>query len=161
MNGWTASFLRNGFERIYWFNGHGGNIATIAAAFSEIHARRSFDPRGADNRPGLVLKRRDWWDFREVMNLCNQLYPSGHGSHATASEVSVTYWAYPDRERQHTEMSPKIAPNGTISDAVRYRRDFPDGRIGSDPTQSNAADGGKIVEVAAKCLIEEVTRFAA
>ena len=56
-------------------------------------------------------------------------------------------------------MSPKIAPTGTISDAVRYRRDFPDGRIGSDPTLSNAADGGKIVDVAAKCLIEEVTRF--
>jgi creatinine amidohydrolase len=161
MTDWTESFLRHGFERIYWFNGHGGNISTIEAAFSEIHARRSFDPRGADNRPGLVLKRRDWWDFREVMNLCNQLYPSGHGSHATASEVSVTYWAYPDRERQHTVMSPKIAPNGTISDAVRYRRDFPDGRIGSDPTQSNAADGGRIVDVAAKCLIEEVARFAA
>ena len=52
-------------------------------------------------------------------------------------------------------------PVGAISDAVRYRRDFPDGRIGSDPTLSNAADGGKIVEVAAKCLIDEVARFAA
>ncbi|MFN3313592.1 MAG: creatininase family protein, partial [Hyphomonas sp.] len=72
---WTESLMRHGFERLYWLNGHGGNIATIEAAFSEIHARRSFDPRGADNRPGLTLKRRDWWDFREVMTLCNELYP--------------------------------------------------------------------------------------
>jgi creatinine amidohydrolase len=157
---WTDSLLRHGFHRIYWLNGHGGNIATIEAAFAEIHARRSFDPRGAEARPDLWLKRRDWWDFRKVLDLCGELYPQGHGSHATASEVAVTYWAYPERERQHTPMSPKIAPNGAISDAVRYRRDFPDGRIGSDPTQANASDGGRIVEVAAQCLVEDVNSWS-
>jgi creatinine amidohydrolase len=157
---WTDSLLRHGFHRIYWLNGHGGNIATIEAAFAEIHARRSFDPRGAEARPDLWLKRRDWWDFRSVLDLCGELYPQGHGSHATASEVAVTYWAYPERERQHTPMSPKIAPNGAISDAVRYRRDFPDGRIGSDPTQANASDGGRIVEVAAQCLLEDVSSWS-
>ena len=161
MADWTESLMRHGFERIYWFNGHGGNIASIEAAFAEIHARRSFDPRGADNRPGLVLKRRDWWDFKAVMTLCNQLYPTGHGSHATASEVSVTYFGYPDHARPDVEMSPKIAPSGKIGDAVQYRRDFPDGRIGSDPTQSSVEDGGKIVDVAAKSMLEEVKRFAA
>ncbi|HRK69465.1 MAG TPA: creatininase family protein, partial [Hyphomonas sp.] len=75
--------------------------------------------------------------------------------------VSVTYWAYPERERSKTPMSPKIAPSGTIGDAVQYRRDFPDGRIGSDPTQSSVEDGGKIVAVAAKCVLEEVARFGA
>ena len=161
MADWTESLMRHGFERIYWLNGHGGNIASIQAAFSEIHARRSFDPRGADNRPGLTLKLRNWWDFSSVMQLCNRLYPTGHGSHATASEVSVTYFGYPDRARPEVEMSPKIAPNGKIGDAVQYRHDFPDGRIGSDPTQSNAEDGKKIVEAAATAVLEEVRRFAA
>jgi len=161
MADWTESLMRHGFERIYWLNGHGGNIATIEAAFSEIHARRSFDPRGADNRPGLSLKLRNWWDFAPVMQLCNKLYPVGHGSHATASEVSVTYFGYPDRARPDVEMSPKIAPNGKIGDAVQYRRDFPDGRIGSDPTQSNAEDGKLIVEAAAAAVLDEVRRFAA
>ena len=63
--------------------------------------------------------------------------------------------------RPTRSLRPKIAPTGTISDAVSYRRDFPDGRIGSDPTQSNAADGEKIVAAAAKCLIEDVARFGA
>ena len=161
MADWTESLMRHGFERIYWLNGHGGNIATIEAAFSEIHARRSFDPRGEDNRHGLTLKRRDWWDFKSVMSLCNQLYPVGHGSHATASEVSVTYYGYPDHARTDVAMTPKIAPNGKIGDAVQYRRDFPDGRIGSDPTQSNVEDGGKIVAAAAQAVLDEVRRFSA
>lgn len=159
MTDWTDSLMRHGFEKIYWLNGHGGNIATIEAAFAEIHAKRSFDPKGETNRPDLTLKLRNWWDFKDVMGLCNKLYPVGHGSHATASEVSVTYFGYPDRARPDVEMSPKIAPNGSISDAVQYRRDFPDGRIGSDPTQSNAADGEKIVDMAARAILAELKQF--
>ncbi|MEL6474322.1 MAG: creatininase family protein [Pseudomonadota bacterium] len=158
---WTNSLTRHGFERIYWFNGHGGNIATINAAFAEIHAQRSFDPRGEDNRAGLKLKLVNWWDYKPVVALCNKLYPTGHGMHATASEVSVTYFGYPDYAKSDVEMSPKIAPNGPIGDAVQYRASFPDGRIGSDPTQSNADDGKQLVETSAKALGEDFARFAA
>lgn len=160
MMDWTESLMRHGFRRFYWLNGHGGNISTIETAFAEIHSRRSFDIAGEQRRPDLILKRRDWWDFREVMTLCNQLFPTGHGSHATPSEVSVTYWAYPDRERSGIRMTPAVAPSGSISDAVRYRRDFPDGRIGSDPAQASIAHGGEIVSLAARCLLEEVARLS-
>ena len=47
-------------------------------------------------------------------------------------------------------MSPRIAPNGPILDADDYRRRFPDGRIGSDPSQANVAAGEKIVTAAVK-----------
>jgi len=58
-------------------------------------------------------------------------------------------------------MTPKIAPNGPILDAEDYRRRFPDGRIGSDPSQASVEAGEKIVAAAVKSLITEFRNFAA
>ena len=157
---WTQSLAHHGFRRFYWFNGHGGNIATVNAAFSEIHAKRSFRTNG-DGLPGLDMKLVNWWDFPKVVELCERLYPTGHGTHATASEVSVTYAAYPDHQKTGVAMSPKIAPTtGDIGDAWQYREAFADGRIGSDPSQSNADDGRQLIEVAAAELRADLMTFA-
>src|SRR5690349_4873307 len=37
----VESLAGHGFERFFFLNGHGGNIATISSAFSEIYAARS------------------------------------------------------------------------------------------------------------------------
>jgi creatinine amidohydrolase len=58
-------------------------------------------------------------------------------------------------------MMPKVAPVGPILDAEDYRRRFPDGRIGSDPSQASVEAGAKIVDAAVKALIEEFRAFAA
>src|SRR6202000_1103812 len=42
MNDWAQSLTRHGFERIYWLNGHGGNIATITAAVSDMYHAATF-----------------------------------------------------------------------------------------------------------------------
>jgi creatinine amidohydrolase len=156
---WTQSLARHGFERIYWLNGHGGNIATITAAFSEIYHGVTFAGAGG-NRPPLRCHLRNWWDLPGVMDLCRQLFPAGEGSHATPSEVSVTWFGYPETVN-HTAMSPKIAPTGPILDAEDYRRRFPDGRIGSDPAQASVAAGEKIVALSVKGAIGEFRQFAA
>jgi creatinine amidohydrolase/Fe(II)-dependent formamide hydrolase-like protein len=155
---WTQSLTRHGFERIYWLNGHGGNIATITAAFSEIYHGVTFAGAGG-NRPPLRCHLRNWWELPGVMDLCRQLFPVGEGSHATPSEVSVTWFGYPDLVN-HTAMSPKIAPHGPILDAEDYRRRFPDGRIGSDPSQASIAAGEKIVALSVKGVIGEFRQFA-
>lgn len=159
---WAQSLAHHGFERIYWLNGHGGNIATITAAFSEIYHSITFADReggaGANLGP-MRCMLRNWWELPSVAEVCKELFPVGEGSHATPSEVSVTYYGYPDAVKRVT-MSPKIAPNGPIYDAEDYRRRFPDGRIGSDPSQASVEAGGKIVAAAVRAVIAEFRQFA-
>jgi creatinine amidohydrolase/Fe(II)-dependent formamide hydrolase-like protein len=102
---------------------------------------------------------RNWWELPGVMDVCKQLFPVGEGHHATPSEVSVTYFGYPEAVK-HVEMTPKIAPVGPIYDAEDYRRRFPDGRIGSDPSQASVEAGEKIVAAAVRAVIEEFRQFA-
>lgn len=163
MRDWTDSLTRHGFERIYWLNGHGGNIATITAAFSEIYHGVTFAAGGAGtgaNRPPLRCHLRNWWELAGVMDLCRELFPVGEGSHATPSEVSVTYFGYPEAVKS-VAMSPRIAPTGPIRDAEDFRRRYPDGRMGSDPTQANIEAGRRIVEAAVKAVISEFRQFEA
>ena len=102
---------------------------------------------------------RNWWELAGVSELNRQLFPVGEGSHATPSEVSVTCFGYPEAQKK-VEMSPRIAPTGPIFDAEDYRRRFPDGRIGSDPSQASVEAGGKIVAAAVKSVIAEFRQFA-
>jgi creatinine amidohydrolase/Fe(II)-dependent formamide hydrolase-like protein len=159
MMDWTQSLRRHGFERLYWLNGHGGNINTINAAFSEIYHGITFGEPGS-NRPPLRQMLRNWWELSGVNEISRQLFPVGEGSHATPSEVSVTYFGYPEAVKR-VEMTPKIAPNGPILDAEDYRRRFPDGRIGSDPSQATIEGGEKLVAAAVKAVIAEFSAFAA
>jgi creatinine amidohydrolase/Fe(II)-dependent formamide hydrolase-like protein len=156
---WAQSLTRHGFERLYWLNGHGGNIATINAAFSEIYHGVTFAGATGTNRPSVHCTLRSWWELQGVADICRQLFPVGEGSHATPSEVSVTYFGYPEAQKA-VAMQPKVAPSGTFYDAEDYRRRFPDGRIGSDPSQASVAAGEKIVTAAVAAVIAEFRRFA-
>ena len=153
---WTRSLVGHGFERIYFLNGHGGNVATIEAAFSEIYAAASFDRRQA----GFALKLRNWWDLKGVMATANRQFPTGHGSHATPSEIAVTQWAYPDSIKA-ANYAPQVAPTGPIREAADFRARYPDGRMGSDPGQATPEKGGELVRTAAQGLVEDVAAFSA
>ena len=152
----VMSLARNGFTRFYFLNGHGGNVATVNAAFSEIYAQASLTGQGGGK---TLCQLRNWWEFAPVMSLCKTLYPKGHGGHATPSEIAVTYFAHPEAIKS-ADMTPKIAPSGPIRDAEDYRRRFPDGRIGSDPSLARAEDGGRIIEIAVQAVRADFTAFA-
>jgi creatinine amidohydrolase len=152
---WTISLAGHGFDRIYFLNGHGGNVATIEAAFSEIYSEASW--RG--ERRGFALKLRNWWDLPGVGKLCEQIYPHGHGSHATPSEIAITQFAYRDSIKA-ANYAPQIAPTGPIREALDFRARFPDGRMGSDPGLATPEAGGEIVRLAATSLAADVRDFS-
>ena len=152
---WTLSLAAHGFDHIYYLNGHGGNVATLEAAFSEIYSESSY----AGRPRGFTLKLRNWWDLPGVLRLCSRLFPEGHGSHATPSEIAVTQYAYPDAVKA-ANYAPRIAASGPIREALDFRRRYPDGRMGSDPAQASPEKGAEIVETASKALLEELSAFA-
>lgn len=154
INDWIDSLVRHGFDRIYFLNGHGGNIPAINAAFAESYANWSLDGEACPYR----LKTENWFTLPGMQDLHAELFPEGEGSHATPSEVSVTYYAYPEAQKS-VEMSPKTAPMGRFHDAADYRERFADGRIGSNPAQASPEKGARIVKAAKAALIEEVEAF--
>lgn len=150
------SLARHGFDRFFFLNGHGGNIATATAAFSEVYAESSLGTAG-HNRPSLRCKLQNWWDCAGVKAISAEHFAEAEGQHATASEVSLTYYGYPEhgeRVRQ-ADTHPRIAPVGPIYDAEDYRRRFPDGRIGSDPKLATPEIGGLLFEAA----VSEISVF--
>ena len=152
---WVNSLSRHGFERIYFLNGHGGNIASIEAAFSEAYAGYSF---GANICP-FMLKLRNWWHLPGIGELADQMFPAGHGSHATPSEIAITQSAYPGSIKQAV-LTPQIAATGPIRDALDYRARFPDGRIGSDPLLASAEKGARLIAAAAAALTLDCAEFS-
>lgn len=152
---WSISLAGHGLTRIYFLNGHGGNVATIEAAFSEIYSEASW--RG--EKRGFALKLKNWWDLPGVAKLCEELYPKGHGSHATPSEIAVTQFAYPDAIKT-ANYAPEIAPTGPIREASDFRARYPDGRMGSHPALASPEGGRRIVETAVAGLITDVAAFA-
>jgi len=153
---WARSLAHHGFTRLYFLNGHGGNVATIDAAFSEIYAEASF----AGRERGFALRQRNWWDLKGVTKLALQQFPAGHGSHATPSEIAITQWAYPDAIKA-ANYAPQIANTGPIREAADFRRRYPDGRMGSDPGLATPEKGGELVRLAVAGLMEDVAAFEA
>ncbi len=155
-----ASLRRAGFRKFYFVNGYGGNIAPVSTAFSEIHADRSLQSAGRDNTPEIKLVLKNWYDVPAVREISNELYPGVEGSHATPSEVSLTQYFYPN-EVQPRLLEPQVAPKGGFGDADDYRRTFPDGRIGSDPSLSTAEAGKRLYDAAVAGLAEDYRAWIA
>ena len=151
----VRSLYRQGFRHIYFLNGHGGNEATVKAAFQEIYAQSSFGDAGMSD---LRLKLCNWYMTAGVGRLSKELFGDQEGSHATPSEVSLTFYAYPD-EVKSTPMSPVLAPRGSIRDADDYRAQFADGRIGSNPALATVAAGERLFEASVADVLEDYGKF--
>src|SRR5262245_28765310 len=86
----VTSLMKHGFERFLFINGHGGNIATVTAAFDEVYAASSM--RGPGSATPVRCKLVGWWQGKRSDALVKELYGDANGSHATASEVSLAQY---------------------------------------------------------------------
>lgn len=156
VNDVVTSLAAHGFTHFYFLNGHGGNIATVNAAFAEIWAESSLERRPS----GLCMKMGNWFAGKRVQALARELYGDADGSHATPSEIALTWYAYPDKVRAG-ELDPVRAPDGPIRDAADYRKHFPDGRIGSEPHRATPEHGERFYEAGLADALEDYRCFTA
>ncbi|MEM7041360.1 MAG: creatininase family protein [Pseudomonadota bacterium] len=154
-----TSLAIHGFRRCFIINGHGGNMATIMTAISEMHARSSL---GWPSLGGeLRCRMRNWWTPKAVTALQEEIFGERDGSHATASEIALTQFAFPDKIKSAV-LDPATAPKSTgFTDAEDFRRRYPDGRVGSDPALSRPEHGERLYHAAIEALAEDYEAFLA
>lgn len=153
----VTSLATGGFRRFFFVNGHGGNVASLNAAFSEIHCDASFAGRAGEVRCALF----NWYQSRALAPFVREQYGEQEGSHATPSEVALAAY-YHRGQLRAVALAPAVAPAGhEFHDAADYRRRFPDGRMGSNPALAREEHGARIHELVVADIGEAYRRFVA
>ena len=148
------SLAGHGFTHLFFLNGHGGNIDSISAAFSEVYAERSF----AGSPSPVHLQLCNWFDGKRVKELADKYFQKAEGHHATPAEISLSFYAYPDKIKT-AELHPRVAPDHDFRDCFDFRAKFPDGRIGSDSSLASPGIGKEIFEGAVQDILDVYQSF--
>ncbi len=163
---YVRSLAAQGFERFFFVNGHGGNVAPANAAFQDLYAERSLAPTPAA-RPALRCRLRSWWEYPGVNALRQQLYGEWEGMHATPSEVAMTQHALPGSARRVSMGKPASLPDGYYRDfggdrhydAAHHRERYADGRIGSDPSLATPEHGERLLAAVVPEVLDDYAAF--
>jgi creatinine amidohydrolase len=150
------SLARAGLTKFFFVNGHGGNIATLKAAFSETYLDlANLNLPQADR---VQCRLANWFMCGSVYELAKSLYGSQEGSHATPSEVALTQYIYPESIKQ-APLSLDVASGQPIYGAIDFRRRYPDGRMGSNPALATPEQGKQFYDLAVKELSADYLKF--
>jgi len=145
------SLVHHGFRRFFIINGHGGNTASLNAAFSEIYG----EIRGhyMTDQSDIRCKALKWFENQPCEELSLKLFGHTATGHASAAEVSISQFASRENIKQ-AELHPQFAPDHghVFYNSQDFRRRFADGRIESDPSAATPQAGSEMVETAARFL---------
>lgn len=155
---YLTSLARAGFTKFFFINGHGGNVATLKAAFSESY--QVLADLNLPNANRVQCRLANWYMCSSVYKLAHELYGNQEGSHATPSEVALTQYVYPDSIKQ-APLDPQVASGHPIYGAIDFRRKYPDGRMGSNPALATPGHGRQLYELAVKELSGQYLEFLA
>lgn len=159
-----------GFERFYFLNGHGANIATVNAACQDFYAQWSMGLRSG-TAPRCRL--RSWWDYPGPDRLRKQWYGSWEGMHATPSELAMAMALLGDRYPSdpaalaQVQTPPQPLPEGYARvhagdnhrDGQAHRTQFPDGRVGSHSALATVEQGHALLEAAVADALQDIRDF--
>lgn len=153
---YLTCLTKAGFTKFFFINGHGGNIATMKAAFAETYAHLA--ELNVPNAEKVQCYLANWFMCGSVYKLARELYGNQEGSHATPSEVAVTQFVYPDAIKQ-APLAPNVASGHPIYGAANFRLNYPDGRMGSNPALATPEHGKQFYELAVKELSNDYLQF--
>lgn len=155
---YVTCLARSGFTKFFFINGHGGNIATLKAAFAETYAHLAdLNVLKADQ---VQCHIANWFMCAAVYKLAKELYGDQEGSHATPSEVAVTQYVYPEAIKQ-APLAAQVSSSHKIYGAADFRQRYPDGRMGSNPDLATPEHGKQFWELAVKELGNGYLEFMA
>lgn len=143
------SLFVQGFEYVYFLNGHGANLAPLN--------------RVANNHEKGKIRIRSWWDFDTVNALRQEYYGDWEGMHATPSEVAITQAKYRTIPAGSAETPPKQLSPDYIREHSgdrhgppdQHRKQFPDGRVGSHSALASPEHGRALLELAETALAND------
>lgn len=153
---YLVGLVKAGFTKFFFINGHGGNMATLKAAFAETYAVLS--EMNLPNADRVQCHLANWFMCGSVYQLAKELYGNQEGSHATPSEVALTQYVYPEVIKQ-APLSAEVASGHPIYGAADFRRRYPDGRMGSNPALATPEHGKQFYELAVKELSNSYLEF--
>ncbi len=151
-----TSLAKAGFTQFFFINGHGGNVATLKAAFAEVYA--TLADLNMTNADQVRCQVSNWYMCGSVYSLAKRLYGDQEGSHATPSEVALTQYIYPDAIKQAV-LNPDVSKDHRIYGAADFRRRYPDGRMGSNPALATPEHGKQFYDLAVKELSNNYLEF--
>ncbi|MEL6222872.1 MAG: creatininase family protein [Cyanobacteria bacterium J06626_14] len=153
---YLASLAKAGFYKFFFINGHGGNVATLKAAFAESYT--TLAELSIPNADQIQCQVANWYMCRSVYTKAKELYGNEEGSHATPSEVAVTQFVYPEAIKQ-ASLSTPVASGHPIYGPANFRRHYPDGRMGSNPALATPEHGKDLYELAVEELSKRYLDF--
>ncbi|MER3434183.1 MAG: amidase [Leptolyngbya sp. ERB_1_1] len=151
---YVTSLAKAGFRKFFFINGHGGNVATLKAAFSEAYDYLS--DLGISHNVQCVVS--NWYMCGSVYKLAKELYGDQEGSHATPSEVALTQYVYPESIKTAPLREP-VVQGHRIYGAIDFRDRYPDGRMGSNPALATPEHGKQLYELAVKEISSSYLEF--
>jgi creatinine amidohydrolase len=112
------------------------------------------------------LRLRSWWELLSANALRLELYGAAEGMHATPSEIAITQHVEPDHIKRASGPAPAPLPAAFMRDhagdqhreADHHRKEFPDGRVGSDSSLAAPEHGARLLEAA---IADAITDYRA